>query len=56
MKKDITQKQRLIAAKVTIVILGVLYGAPGLLVKDASIGHLVALAFTVAVHLHQSLF
>lgn len=57
MKKDITQKQRVIAAKVSIVLLGIIYGALGLLVKDASIGHLVALALLLQrVPLHQYLF
>lgn len=56
MKKDITQKQRVIAAKVSIVILGIIYGALGLLVKDASIGHLVALAFTVAASTFTPIF
>ena len=56
MKKDITQKQRVIAAKVSIVFLGIIYGALGLLVKDASIGHLVALAFTVAASTFTPIF
>lgn len=55
-KKNITQKQRVIAGKVAIVILGVLYGTLGLLVKDASIGHLVALAFTVAASTFTPIF
>lgn len=55
-KKDITQKQRVIAGKVAIVILGILYGTLGLLVKDASIGHLVALAFTVAASTFTPIF
>ncbi|UZN00958.1 hypothetical protein OL548_11935 [Lysinibacillus sp. MHQ-1] len=33
-----------------------LYGALGLLVKDASIGHLVALAFTVAASTFTPIF
>lgn len=56
MKKDITQKQRVIAAKISIVLLGIIYGALGLLVKDASIGHLVALAFTVAASTFTPIF
>ena len=55
-KNKISQKERVIAAKVAIVILGVLYGALGLLVKDASIGHLVALAFTVAASTFTPIF
>ncbi|MBM7647359.1 cation/acetate symporter [Bacillus ectoiniformans] len=47
-KKELTQKQRVMAGKLAIVVLGVLYGSLGLLVKGQSIGHLVALAFTVA--------
>jgi cation/acetate symporter len=47
-KKELTQNQRVMAGKLSIIVLGVLYGALGLMVKGASIGHLVALAFTVA--------
>ncbi|MBO0999943.1 cation acetate symporter [Bacillus sp. SD075] len=56
LKKDITQKQRVIAGKVAILILGMLYGVLGLLVKEASIGHLVALAFTVAASTFTPIF
>ena len=56
LKKNITEKQRVIAGKAAIVILGILYGALGLLVKDASIGHLVALAFTVAASTFAPIF
>jgi len=55
-KKELTQKQRVLAGKVAVVILGVVYGALGLLVKDASIGHLVALAFTVAASTFAPIF
>lgn len=55
-KKNITQKQRVIAGKVAIIILGILYGILGLMVKDASIGHLVALAFTVAASTFTPIF
>lgn len=55
-KKDITQRERVIAGKAAIIILGVLYGGLGLLVKDASIGHLVALAFTVAASTFTPIF
>ncbi|PAQ13055.1 cation acetate symporter [Bacillaceae bacterium SAOS 7] len=55
-KKELTQKQRVMAGKISIVILGVLYGALGLLVKEASIGHLVALAFTVAASTFTPIF
>ena len=55
--KRILHKTTSYCWKVAIVLLGILYGALGLLVKDASIGHLVALAFTVAqVHLPQYSF
>jgi cation/acetate symporter len=55
-RKNITQKERVIAGKVAIVILGILYGALGLLVKNASIGHLVGLAFTVAASTFTPIF
>ena len=55
-KKDMTQRQRVMAGKIAIVILAVVYGALGLLVKDASIGHLVALAFTVAASTFTPIF
>lgn len=55
-KKELTQRQRVLAGKVAIVILAVIYGALGLLVKDASIGHLVALAFTVAASTFTPIF
>ncbi len=56
LRKNISQKERVIAGKVAVVILGVLYGALGLLVKEASIGHLVALAFTVAASTFTPIF
>ena len=56
LRKNISEKERVIAGKVSIIILGVLYGALGLLVKDASIGHLVALAFTVAASTFTPIF
>ncbi|MGM9929913.1 MAG: cation acetate symporter [Bacillus sp. (in: firmicutes)] len=55
-RKNISEKERVIAGKVSIVILAVLYGALGLMVKDASIGHLVALAFTVAASTFTPIF
>lgn len=55
-RKNISEKQRVIAGKVSIVILGILYGALGLMVKNASIGHLVALAFTVAASTFTPIF
>ena len=55
-KKDLTQKQRVVAGKWAIVLLGVLYGCLGLLVKGASIGHLVALAFTVGASTFAPIF
>lgn len=55
-KKELTQRQRVMAGKIAVVILAILYGALGLLVKDASIGHLVALAFTVAASTFAPIF
>lgn len=55
-KKELTQRQRVMAGKVAILILAIIYGALGLLVKDASIGHLVALAFTVAASTFTPIF
>ncbi|MBA4536553.1 cation acetate symporter [Bacillus aquiflavi] len=55
-KKNITQKQRVISGKIAIVILGIVYGILGLLVKGASIGHLVALAFTVGASTFAPIF
>ncbi|WP_019240843.1 MULTISPECIES: sodium/solute symporter [Bacillus] len=55
-RKKISEKERVVAGKVAIVILGFLYGGLGLLVKDASIGHLVALAFTVAASTFTPIF
>lgn len=56
MRKNITERERVIAGKVAIVILAFLYGALGLMVKTASIGHLVALAFTVAASTFTPIF
>lgn len=56
LRKNISEKERVVAGKIAIVILGFLYGALGLLVKDASIGHLVALAFTVAASTFTPIF
>jgi cation/acetate symporter len=56
LRKNISQKERVIAGKVSIIVLGILYGALGLLVKEASIGHLVALAFTVAASTFTPIF
>jgi cation/acetate symporter len=55
-RKNISQKERVIAGKVSIVVLGILYGVLGLMVKNASIGHLVALAFTVAASTFTPIF
>ncbi|MFS0575316.1 cation acetate symporter [Sporosarcina sp. 179-K 3D1 HS] len=55
-KRELTQRQRVLAAKVAIVFLGISYGILGLLVKDASIGHLVALAFTVGASTFAPIF
>lgn len=55
-RKKITEREHVIAGKVAIVILGILYGILGLMVKGASIGHLVALAFTVAASTFTPIF
>jgi len=55
-RKNITEKERVVAGKVSIVVLALLYGALGLMVKNASIGHLVALAFTVAASTFTPIF
>jgi cation/acetate symporter len=55
-RKNITEKERVIAGKASIIVLGVLYGILGLMVKEASIGHLVALAFTVAASTFTPIF
>jgi cation/acetate symporter len=55
-KNNISERERVIAGKVSIVILGILYGTLGLMVKNASIGHLVALAFTVAASTFTPIF
>lgn len=55
-KRRLTQQQRVLAGKVSIIILGIFYGLLGLLVKGASIGHLVALAFTVAASTFAPIF
>jgi cation/acetate symporter len=55
-RKNINEKERIIAGKVAIVIIGILYRILGLLVKNASIGHLVALAFTVAASTFTPIF
>ncbi|WP_243387893.1 cation acetate symporter [Bacillus kexueae] len=55
-KKNLGEKERVVAGKVAIVLLGIFYGILGLMVKDASIGHLVALAFTVAASTFTPIF
>jgi len=49
-------RKRVIAGKVSTVICGVLYGALGLMVETASIGHLVGLAFNVAASTFAPIF
>ncbi len=46
--KDASERQRVMAGKISVVIVGVFYGILGLLVKTAAIGQLVGLAFNVA--------
>ncbi|WP_017754198.1 sodium/solute symporter [Calidifontibacillus oryziterrae] len=55
-KKKLTEKDRVWAGKIAIVFLGFFYGALGLLVKEASIGHLVGLAFNVAASTFAPIF
>ncbi|HWJ03153.1 MAG TPA: cation acetate symporter, partial [Verrucomicrobiae bacterium] len=54
--KNATERQRVVAGKISVVIVGVLYGILGLLVKTASIGHLVGLAFNVAASTFAPIF
>ena len=54
--KTATEKQKVVAGKISVVIVGVLYGVLGLLVKTASIGHLVGLAFNVAASTFAPIF
>lgn len=49
-------KQRMRAAKIASVICGLLYGALGLMVENASIGQLVGLAFNVAASTFAPIF
>lgn len=54
--KNATEQQKVVAAKVSVVIVGVLYGILGLMVQKASIGHLVGLAFNVAASTFAPIF
>jgi len=54
--KSATEQQKVVAGKVSVVIIGVLYGVLGLLVQKASIGHLVGLAFNVAASTFAPIF
>jgi cation/acetate symporter len=54
--KAATEKQRVVAGKVSVVIIGVIYGVLGLLVEKAAIGHLVGLAFNVAASTFAPIF
>ncbi len=54
--KTATEQQKVVAGKVSVVIIGVLYGILGLLVQKASIGHLVGLAFNVAASTFAPIF
>lgn len=51
-----TDKQRVWAGKISVLICGVLYGILGLMVETASIGHLVGLAFNVAASTFAPIF
>ena len=54
--KTATERQKVIAGKVSVVIVAVLYGILGLLVKTAAIGQLVGLAFNVAASTFAPIF
>ncbi len=56
LNKTATEKQRVVAGKVSVVIVGVIYGTLGLLVQKAAIGHLVGLAFNVAASTFAPIF
>lgn len=51
-----TEKQRVVAGKLAVVICAVFYGILGLLVEKAAIGHLVGLAFNVAASTFAPIF
>lgn len=55
-KNQLSERERVLSGKISIIILAVLYGALGLLVKEASIGHLVGLAFCVAASTFAPIF
>lgn len=54
--KTSSERQRVIAGKVSVVIIGVIYGILGLLCEKAAIGHLVGLAFNVAASTFAPIF
>jgi cation/acetate symporter len=54
--KSATEKQKVVAGKIAVVIMGVFYGLLGLMVKTAAIGHLVGLAFNVAASTFAPIF
>jgi cation/acetate symporter len=54
--KNATERQRVLAGKIAVIIVGVFYGVLGLMVKKAAIGHLVGLAFNVAASTFAPIF
>jgi cation/acetate symporter len=56
LNKTATERQKVVAGKIAVVVVGVIYGVLGLLVKTASIGHLVGLAFNVAASTFAPIF
>jgi cation/acetate symporter len=54
--KNATERQRVLAGKFAVIIVGVFYGVLGLMVKKAAIGHLVGLAFNVAASTFAPIF
>lgn len=51
-----SEKQRVRAGKIAVVVCGVFYGILGLMVETAAIGHLVGLAFNVAASTFAPIF
>ncbi len=54
--KSASETKKVMAGKISVVIVGVFYGILGLLVKTAAIGHLVGLAFNVAASTFAPIF
>ncbi len=54
--KEANEKQKVMAGKISVVIVGIFYGILGLLVEKAAIGQLVGLAFNVAASTFAPIF